>query len=117
MAALRERRVAGSERGQRCLEEEPGRGGRSGDAYFSGSEAFAGFRWGGFLGCWCSALTHGLVHDDGAGDGDVEGRNLSGHGDAEEMIAGLFDEVVETCAFAAEDEDAVGFEVEVGVVG
>jgi len=33
------------------------------------------------------------------------------------MVAGFFDEVVEASAFAAEDEDAVGFEVEVGVVG
>ncbi len=33
------------------------------------------------------------------------------------MVAGFFDEVVEACAFAAEDQDTVGFEVEVGVVG
>jgi hypothetical protein len=84
---------------------------------FSGSEAFAGFCGGGFLGCWGSALAHGFVHDDGAGDGDVEGGDLSGHGDAEEVVAGFFDEVVETGAFATEDEDAVGLEVEVGVVG
>jgi hypothetical protein len=33
------------------------------------------------------------------------------------MVAGLFDEIVEAGAFAAEDENAVGLEVEVGVVG
>ena len=33
------------------------------------------------------------------------------------MVAGFFDEVVEACAFAAEDEDGVGGEVVVGVVG
>ena len=33
------------------------------------------------------------------------------------MVAGLFDEVVEACTFASKDEDTVGFEVEVGVVG
>jgi hypothetical protein len=32
------------------------------------------------------------------------------------VVAGFFDEVVEACTFAAEDEDAVGFEVKVGVV-
>ncbi len=42
---------------------------------------------------------------------------MPGHGNAQEVVAGLFDEVVETCAFASEDEDAVGLEVEVGVVG
>ena len=33
------------------------------------------------------------------------------------MVAGLLDQVVQTGAFAAEDEDAVGLEVELGVVG
>jgi hypothetical protein len=42
---------------------------------------------------------------------------LPGHGNAQEVVAGLFDKIVETGAFASEDEDAVGFEVEVGVVG
>lgn len=64
-----------------------------------------------------AALAQGLVHDDGSGDGDVERGDLAGHGDAEEVVAGLLDEVVEAGAFASEDEDAVGGEVEVGVVG
>ena len=33
------------------------------------------------------------------------------------MVAGLFDEIVETGTFASEDENAIGFEVEVSVVG
>ncbi len=78
--------------------------------------AYFGLLWGeGFRGR--AALAHGFVHDDGSGDGDVEGGDLAGHGDAEEVVAGLFDEVVETGSFAAEDEDAVGAEVEVHVVG
>lgn len=78
--------------------------------------AFLWLGWGnGFGGR--AALAHGLVHDDGSGDGDVEGGDLSGHGDAEEVVAGLFDEVVEAGSLAAEDEDAVGAEVEVHVVG
>jgi len=64
------------------------------------------------------ALAEGFVHDDCPGDGDVEGGDLAGHGDAQEVVAGFFDEVVEACAFAAKDEDAVGgAEVEVGVIG
>jgi hypothetical protein len=63
------------------------------------------------------ALAEGLVHDDGAGDGDVERGDLASHGDAQEVVAGFLDEVVEACALAAQDEDAVGAEVEGGVVG
>lgn len=33
------------------------------------------------------------------------------------MVAGLLDQIVEPGALSSEDEDAVGFEVEVGVVG
>jgi hypothetical protein len=33
------------------------------------------------------------------------------------VVAGFFDEIVETGTFASEDENAIGFEVEVGVVG
>jgi hypothetical protein len=64
-----------------------------------------------------AALAHGLVHDDGPGDGDVERTDAASHGDAEEVIAGAFDELVEAGAFAAEDEAGVLAEVEVGVVG
>ena len=64
-----------------------------------------------------TALAHRLVHDDGAGDRYVQRGHLPGHGDAQEMVAGLFDEVVQARALAPKDEDAVGFEVEVGVVG
>jgi hypothetical protein len=42
---------------------------------------------------------------------------LASHRDAKEVVTGFFDKVVETGAFASEDENAVGFEVEVGVVG
>ena len=64
-----------------------------------------------------AALAQGFVHDDGAGDRDVERGDRAGHGDAEQVVAGFLDEVVEAGALAAEDEDAVGAEVEVGVVG
>jgi len=64
-----------------------------------------------------STLAQGFVHDDGSGYGDVERRDLAGHGNAQEVVAGFFDEIVEAGAFTAENEDAVGVEVEVGVVG
>ena len=42
---------------------------------------------------------------------------MASHRDAKEVVTGFLDEVVETGAFAPEDENAVGFEVEVGVIG
>ena len=74
--------------------------------------SFGAARFGGL-----AALAHGFVHDDGSGDRDVEGGELAGHRDAEEVVAGLFDEVVEAGSFSAQDEDAVGAEVEVHVIG
>jgi hypothetical protein len=64
-----------------------------------------------------AALAGCLVEDDGSGGGDVEGADAAGHGDAEQMVAGAADEVVETGALAAEDENAVAGEVELVVVG
>lgn len=64
-----------------------------------------------------SALAEGFVEDDGSGGGDVEGADAAGHGDAEQVVAGLADEVVQACAFPAEDENAVAGEVELVVVG
>ena len=63
-----------------------------------------------------AALAHGFVHDDGAGDRDVERGDRAGHGDAQEVVAGLFDQIVQAGAFASEDEDAVGAEVEIHIV-
>ena len=65
----------------------------------------------------CAALAHGFVHDYCAGYGDVERAYAARHGDAEEVVAGAFDEVMEARAFAAEDQADVLLEVEVGVVG
>src|SRR6202000_1960965 len=64
-----------------------------------------------------AALPHCLVHDDGSGDRYVKRRDLTCHGYPKKMVAGLFDQVVEAGAFAAQDEDAVASEVVVGVVG
>ncbi len=63
-----------------------------------------------------AALAESLIEDDGAGCGNVEGADASGHGNAEEVVAGAADEVVEACALAAEDENAVAGEVEAVVV-
>ena len=69
------------------------------------------------MGAGVAALAHGFVHHHRAGYRDVEGAYAAGHGDAEEVVAGFFDEIVETGTFASEDENAIGFEVEIGVVG
>jgi hypothetical protein len=86
-----------------------------------GAEAFAGlwrFRlWRGGLGAGPAALAHGFVHDDSSRYGDVQGANAASHGDAEKVVAGAFDEVVEAGAFAAQDEADILAKVEVGVVG
>jgi hypothetical protein len=64
-----------------------------------------------------TALAEGLEEYDGSGGGDVEGADAAGHGNAQEMVAGAADEIVEAGAFAAKDEDAVACEVELVVVG
>ena len=64
-----------------------------------------------------AALAGGFVENDGSGGGDVEGTDAAGHGDAQEVVAGAADEIVEAGAFAAQDEDAVAGEVELVVVG
>ena len=64
-----------------------------------------------------AALAGGLIEDDGAGGGDVERADAAGHGNAQQVVAGAADEIVEAGAFAAEDEDAVAGEVEAVVVG
>ncbi len=64
-----------------------------------------------------AALAGGFVEDDGSGGGDVEGTDAAGHGDAQQVVAGAADQVVEAGAFAAEDEDTVAGEVELVVVG
>jgi hypothetical protein len=63
-----------------------------------------------------AALAEGFVEDDGSGGGDVERADAAGHGDAEQVVAGAADEVVEASAFASEDEHAVAGEVELVVV-
>jgi len=64
-----------------------------------------------------AALAEGFVEDDGTRGRNVEGADAAGHGNAEQVVAGLADQVVEACAFAAENEDAVAGEVELVVVG
>ena len=54
-----------------------------------------------------AALAEGFVEDHGSGGGDVEGADAAGHGNAEQVVAGAADQVVEAGALAAEDEDAV----------
>ena len=64
-----------------------------------------------------AALAKGFKEDDRGGGGDIEGADASGHGNAQQVVAGAADEVVEARTLAAEDEDAVAGEVELVVVG
>ncbi len=68
-------------------------------------QAFAGLwgfrlcgRW---LGAGASALAEGFVHHDCARYRDIERAYAARHRDAEEVVAGALDEVVEAAAFAA----------------
>jgi len=61
-------------------------------------------------------LAGGFVENDSAGSGDIKRADASGHGDAQQMVAGAADKIVEACAFASEDEDAVAAEVELVIV-
>jgi hypothetical protein len=65
----------------------------------------------------CAALAEGFIQDHRAGCGDVEGADASGHGDAEQMVAGAADEIVQSSTFAAKDEHAVTGKIELIVVG
>jgi hypothetical protein len=64
-----------------------------------------------------AALAEGFKENDCSGGGDVEGADAAGHGNAQEVVAGAADEIVEARALAAEDEDAVSGEVELVVIG
>ena len=64
-----------------------------------------------------AALAGGFVEDDGTGGGDVERADAAGHGNAEQVVAGAADKIVEARAFAAEDDDEIAGEVELVVVG
>ena len=63
-----------------------------------------------------AALAKGFEEDHCRGGGDVEGADAAAHRNAQQMITGAADEIVEACALAAEDEDAVAGEVEMVVV-
>jgi len=63
-----------------------------------------------------AALASGFVEDDGSCGGDVERADGSGHRDAEEMVAGTADEIVEAGTLAAEDDNKIAGEIEL-VVG
>ena len=64
-----------------------------------------------------AALAEGFKEDDRAGGGDVEGADAAAHGNAQQVVAGAADEVVEARALAAKDENAVAGEVELVVIG
>ena len=58
-----------------------------------------------------ATLARGLKHDDGSGCGHVEGGDGSGHRNAQQVVAGAADEIVQAVAFASENDYCVGREV------
>ena len=46
-------------------------------------------------------LAGGFVENDGAGRGDIKRADASGHGDAQQMVAGAADKIVEATASIA----------------
>jgi hypothetical protein len=63
-----------------------------------------------------AALAEGFKEDHSGGGRDVKRADAASHGNAQQVVAGAADEVVESSALAAEDEDAVAGEVELVVV-
>lgn len=64
----------------------------------------------------CATLARGFKEDDGACSGNVQRIDATGHGDAEQVIAGAANEIVQTGSFASEDNYRVGREVEAVVI-
>ena len=64
-----------------------------------------------------AALAEGLVEPHRSGSRDVERADAAGHGNAQQVIAGAADQVVEARALASEDDHAVAGQVELVVVG
>lgn len=58
-----------------------------------------------------AALAGGFKKHDCSGGGNVERRHLAGHGNAEQVVAGAADQIVEAGAFASENDYGVGREV------
>src|SRR5208282_3362957 len=52
-----------------------------------------------------------------SGGGDIERADTAGHGNAEEMIAGAADKIVQSCPLAAEDDDEIAGKIESIVIG
>lgn len=63
-----------------------------------------------------ATLASGFKEDDSAGGGDVERSHLTGHRNAEQVVAGMADQLVQTSAFASEDDYGIGREVAAVVI-
>jgi hypothetical protein len=61
-------------------------------------------------------LAKGLVENDSACCRNVERADTARHGDAEKVVTGAADKVVESSTLAAEDQDAIAREVELVVI-
>jgi hypothetical protein len=64
-----------------------------------------------------AALAGGFEEHYGSCGGDVERTDAAGHGNAQQMVAGAADEIVQAGTLAAQDEHEIAGEVEAVVVG
>lgn len=58
-----------------------------------------------------AALAGGLEEHHGTGGGNIERGHLAGHGNAQQVIAGAADQIVQARAFASEDDYGIGRKV------
>jgi len=73
--------------------------------------------FGGTSGSRDTALAGGLIENDGSGGRDVQRGDAAGHGNAEEVVAGATNKIVQASALAAEDDREIACEVELVVIG
>jgi hypothetical protein len=79
----------------------------------------------GHLRCGCAfgaaggqtALAEGFVEHHRSGGGDVERADAAAHGNAQQVVAGAADQVVQPRALAAQHQNAVAGQIELVVVG
>jgi len=67
--------------------------------------------------CDVAALAESLVEHYGSGRRNVEGADTAGHGNAQQVVAGAADQIVESRALSSEHKNAVPGQVELVIVG
>ncbi len=64
-----------------------------------------------------TTLAGGLVQHDGSCSGDVERADAAGHGNAQQVVAGATNEIMQPRAFPSKDQNTVAGEIKPVVIG